>query len=131
MALDAGAVEDIIEAGERRLGEDRRRRDRRVSGSRVNDGAPRRSRMQSAGAIGAALMLTCFFITLLFGQLVLDQLPTNGLVFTGALAIVAMFAFMIGCLEQRLIEIRLELMMLNGGTRKADRRDGDRRSSRD
>ena len=87
--------------------------------------------MQSAGAIGAALMLTCFFITLLFGQLVLDQLPTNGLVFTGALAIVAMFAFMIGCLEQRLIEIRLELMMLNGGTRKADRRDGDRRSSRD
>ena len=45
----------------------------------------------------------------------------------GAVVFLAALILMLGSLEQRLIEIRLELMMMNGGARRADRRQGDRR----
>lgn len=49
-----------------------------------------------------------------------------GLSFVGGLVGVSILVLALGALEERLIEIRLELMMLNGGTRQGERRSGER-----
>ena len=58
-----------------------------------------------------------------------DQPPWVALSVTGIAVIISIFALLLGSIEQRLIEIRLELMMTNGGMRQADRRTGNRRGA--
>ena len=47
--------------------------------------------------------------------------------FEAAILLTSFILLALGAIESRLIEIHLELMILNGGTRGADRRGADRR----
>ncbi len=108
--------------------ERRRGRDRRKAGSRINATAPRRSVLQKGGAIATGVMLGALVVTVLAAEILLDQTPWIAVATMAAGLGTAILAFMLGCVEQRLIEIRLELMMANGGTRQVDRRS-DRRTT--
>lgn len=130
MALEA---ERVLEAAERspndrRARSERRGKDRRVGG-RINKAAPRRSMMKAYGAWATGMSFAIFAIVFLATILVSTQIPWMALAVSAAAVVTSLFALMLGSLEQRLIEIRLELMMANGGMRQADRRSGDRRSS--
>ncbi|WGM32588.1 hypothetical protein [Brevundimonas sp. NIBR11] len=130
MSLEAAVIERsaVIEPpAERREQTDRRGRERRKPGNRINKVAPRRSLLQTIAlsATGISATLTgLVFATSLF---VLDAVPWVNLLVAAAVSAFCLLAFLLGCIEQRLIEIRLELMMANGGARQADRRQGDRR----
>ena len=137
MALEAmqvaHAVENAERTGERRGFMRRKLKDRR-GGGRINKEAPRRSLMKVIGAFLTMGTTTIFALALVGSQLLMDQPPVAALSFLGTLAVLSAFTLMLGSLEQRLIEIRLELMMHNGGMRQVDRRqpderrDGDRRT---
>ena len=131
MAMEAGGVAERIEnreqLEERRVHVERRRKERRKPGARVNREAPSRSLMKMLGAYGVGLMAAVLALTLLASELVGIGVPVTALAFETAAMGAAVLMLAMGSLEQRLIEIRLELMMLNGGRREADRRTGDRR----
>lgn len=133
MSLEATGLAEEQRATEssqdRRARSERRGRDRRKPGARVNKEAPRRSLMKAMGAFLTAITFAVFAIVFLAGEMLFDSAPMGALLFAGAGVILSAFALMIGCIEQRLIEIRLELMMVNGGMRQADRRSDERRGT--
>lgn len=123
----AGRIENREQVEDRRVRVERRGRDRRRPGTRVNREAPMRSLMKMLGAYGVGLMAAVLALTLLASELVGVGVPVTPLAFEAAAMGAAILLLALGSLEQRLIEIRLELMMLNGGRREADRRTGERR----
>ncbi len=131
MAMEADGVAERIEdqdqVGDRRVRTERRRRDRRRPGTRINRDAPARSLLKTIGAYGVGLMAAVIALTLLASELVGVGVPVVAIGFETAALGAAILMLALGSLEQRLIEIRLELMMLNGGRRQGDRRHADRR----
>lgn len=112
---------------DRRARTERRGRDRRRAGSRINPAAPRRSILKVVGAFGVAFSAATFVLTLLAGEILGTHATINIVVFEAVVLLTSIMLLALGSIELRLIEIRLELMMLNGGTRGADRRGIDRR----
>lgn len=131
MSLEAGRIVDAVDRapGNRRARSERRGKDRRTGG-RINKAAPRRSMMKACGAWATGMSFAVFAIVFLATILVSTQTPWIALTASAIAVVTSLFALMLGSLEQRLIEIRLELMMDNGGMRQADRRSGERRSER-
>lgn len=132
MAMEAEVLahqqEESTLVAERRERAERRGRDRRKPGSRVNQRAPMRSTLRSVGLSGLAAVATVIAITVLYSQIAQISLPYVTLAFEAGALAVAIIVVALGCVEQRLTEIRLELMMLNGGRRQQDdRRQGSRR----
>lgn len=131
MALEAQKLADQIEASEpadRRVRQERRGKDRRKPGSRINSDAPRRSLLQLFAAYAIALMGAVIAITALATVILELDVPATAFLIEGGLFGVAILLIALGAIEQRLIEIRLELMMLNGGRRQTeDRRQANRR----
>ncbi len=132
MALEADRIADEREKAtdevKRRARTDRRGRERRLAGTRVNRDAPRRSNMKAMGALATGLSSAVLAMVFVAGEMVLDQTPWAALTVAVVATVLSVFALLLGCLDQRLIEIRLELMMVNGGMRAADRRQNARRS---
>jgi hypothetical protein len=123
MALEAQLMADKDPTAPAAAPSERRRgRDRRKPGSRVNSAAPRRSTLQKGGAVATGAMLGVLMVTVVAAELLVETTPWVAVGAAAAALGVAVFAFMIGCVGQRLIEIRLELMMANGGGRQGDRR---------
>lgn len=123
---EAGADMVTDTAGERR-NTDRRRRDRRKPGTRVNKAAPRGSLLKMIGAQGLAISAAVIAISFLAAAQLGMQIPLTAVAFQVGALITFALLMALGSLELRLIEIRLELMMLNGGMRQSDRREGERR----
>ena len=73
-------------------------------------------------AFSAAMLV----LTLLGGEMLGSRVPVAIFAFEGAALFTSLILLALGSVELRLIEIRLELMMLNGGARGADRRGRDR-----
>lgn len=107
---------------------ERRGKERRKPGNRINRFAPRRSLMKLIGAYALVVSGGVFALILLAGQMLAMSSTLIGLGFVGAVIAVSILVLALGALEERLIEVRLELMMLNGGTRQGERRAGERRS---
>lgn len=133
MAMEAEVLahqqEEAALVRERRERAERRGRDRRKPGSRVNQRAPMRSTMRGVGLSALGVVATVMAITVVYSQIAQVSLPYVTLAFEAGALAVAVIVVALGCLEQRLTEIRLELMMLNGGRRQQDdRRQGSRRS---
>ena len=88
-----------------------------------------RSTMRGVGLSALGVVATVMAITVVYSQIAQVSLPYVTLAFEAGALAVAVIVVALGCLEQRLTEIRLELMMLNGGRRQqVDRRQGSRRS---
>lgn len=123
----AGRIDEEMPSERREKAGDRRGRDRRKPGSRVNERAPRQSLLKAVGAFGVVFSTSAFVLTLLGGQML--DLPSTVVVvgFEAAALITSVLLLALGSIELRLVEIRLELMMMNGGMRGEDRREGDRR----
>lgn len=102
-------------------------RERRASLGRVNVEAPRQSQMKIAAGWAVSASLTVFFLLMIAGELLYDRQLALPMAVAGAVVALSALALMLGCIEQRLIEIRLELMMQNGGARRSDRDRRDRR----
>ncbi len=135
MAIEADVLaekqEDPALVADRRARTERRGKDRRRPGSRINQRAPTRSIMQAVGLSAVGAVGTVMVITVLYSQIAGVSLPYVTLAFQAGAMAVAAIVVAIGCVEQRLTDIRLELMMLNGGRRQGDdRRQGSRRSER-
>ncbi len=132
MSVEADSVAQALDGpagpSDRRASGDRRGRDRRRPGARVNMGAPRLSLMKMLGAGGVALGAAALSLTLLGGAMLGEGPSVTALAFEAATLGLSILLLAIGSIELRLIEIRLELMMLNGGMRKEDRRRTDRRA---
>jgi hypothetical protein len=130
MALEASTIEsaadDPTASPERRASSERRGRDRRRAGNRINKAAPRRSLLQTIALSAAGICGASAGLMIAIG-LVMENMAWPNILAAVGLTAFALLAFILGCIEQRLVEIRLELMMANGGTRDADRRQGDRR----
>lgn len=130
MAMEAELLADrgdTPEPKERRARAERRGPDRRRGGSRINPGAPRRSLLKPLGAFGVAFSAATFILTLIAGEAAGARATMGIIAFEAAILLTSIILLALGAIESRLIEIRLELMMLNGGTRGADRRGPDRR----
>lgn len=130
MGMEAGLLGDQIytpNPTERRARAERRGPDRRRAGSRINPAAPRRSLLMALSAFGVAVSAAMLVITLLSSEVLDLRVPIFVLAFEAATLFTSMIMLALGSIELRLIEIRLELMMLNGGARGADRRGKDRR----
>lgn len=131
MAMESERLAERLEAPDpkdRRARSERRGPDRRRTDSRINPEAPRRSLLIVMGAVGVGISASIIAITLLAGELLGAVVPVSVLAFEAALLFTATLWLALGSIELRLIEIRLELMMLNGGMRSVDRREGSRRS---
>ena len=133
MAMEAEVLahqqEEAALVRERRERAERRGRDRRKAGSRVNQRAPMRSTLRGVGWSALGLVGTVMAITVVYSQIAQVSLPYVTLAFEAGALAVAVIVVALGCVEQRLTEIRLELMMLNGGRRQQDdRRQGSRRA---
>ena len=131
MAMESERLAERLEAPDpkdRRARSERRGPDRRRTDSRINPEAPRRSLLKMIGAVGVVTSASIIAITLLAGELLGAVVPVSVLAFEAALLFTATLWLALGSIELRLIEIRLELMMLNGGMRSVDRREGSRRS---
>lgn len=133
MAMEAEVLahqqEEASLVGERRERAERRARDRRKAGSRINQKAPVRSTLRGVGLSALGLVGTVMAITVIYTQIARVSLPYVTLAFEAGALAVAVIVVALGNLEQRLTEIRLELMMLNGGRRQQDdRRQGSRRT---
>ena len=107
---------------------ERRGKERRTAGNRINRFAPRRSLMKLIGAYALVVSGGVFALILLAGQMLELGSTLVGLSFVGGLIGVSILVLALGAIEERLIEVRLELMMLNGGARQGERREGERRS---
>jgi len=131
MSVEADTVARKLEAveSERRERRERRGRDRRKPGSRINMDAPRSSWMKVIGAYGVAFSTAAFALTLVAGQVLGTSAAIVVIAFEAAALITSVLLLAMGSIELRLIEIRLELMMVNGGMRNEDRRGGDRRAN--
>lgn len=131
MSVEAESIADRIDGelpSERRTGPgERRGRDRRKPGSRVNMNAPRQSLLKIAGAFGVVFSIAAFILTLVGGEMLDLPIAIAVLSFEGAALMTSALLLALGSIELRLVEIRLELMMANGGMRGDDRRKGDRR----
>ena len=130
MAMEAELLADRDETTapkERRARTERRGPDRRRDGSRINPNAPRRSLLKPLGAFGVAFSAATFILTLIAGETAGARATMGIMAFEAAILLTSITLLALGAIESRLIEIRLELMMLNGGTRGADRRGSDRR----
>ncbi|MGZ9113494.1 MAG: hypothetical protein ACXW3K_02635 [Brevundimonas sp.] len=123
----AGRLDGELPSERRSRSGERRGRDRRKPGSRINADAPRQSLLKAVGAFGVVFSTAAFVLTLLGGQML--DLPATVVVvgFEAAALITSVLLLALGSIELRLVEIRLELMMGNGGRRGEDRRGGDRR----
>jgi hypothetical protein len=133
MAMEADALATRTEEAslprDRRARPERRGRDRRKAGSRINKRAPMRSSLRGIGASSTGVILVIMVITVAGAQLAGLGLPALVIGLEAGALGVALLTTALGSLEQRLTEIRLELMMLNGGRRQGDdRREGDRRA---
>lgn len=111
----------------RRQRRERRGKDRRKTGGRINKQSPRRSLMKIIGAYATAWSFGILSILFSASEVADLQVPTPAAAFFVALTMFSCLVLMLGSLEQRMIEIRLELMMANGGMRQGDRRAGERR----
>lgn len=120
MAMEAEVVNQRLE--DRRAPLDRRRRDRRKPGSRVNRDAPAHSLIKIFGAFGVAVMTAVMTLTILAGEMLDLHIPPIALSLEGVLLGSFILLIALGSIERRLIEIRLELMMMNGGRRAGDDR---------
>lgn len=131
MSVEAESVAQGLDGpagpGDRRASSERRGRDRRKPGARINREAPRRSMMKVLGAFGVAFSTAALALTLLAGGLLGQGATVVAFGFEAAALGLSILLLALGSIELRLIEIRLELMMLNGGMRKEDRRRSDRR----
>ncbi|WIY69064.1 hypothetical protein KB221_13405 [Aquidulcibacter paucihalophilus] len=133
MAMESERLAERLEAPDpkdRRARSERRGPDRRRTDSRINPEAPRRSLLIVIGAVGVGISTSIIAITLLAGELLEAVVPVSVLAFEVALLLTSTLWLALGAIELRLIEIRLELMMMNGGTRGADRRQAPRRGDR-
>jgi hypothetical protein len=133
MAMESERLAERLEAPDpkdRRARSERRGPDRRRTDSRINPEAPRRSLLIVMGAAGVGISASIIAITLLASELLGAKAPVSVLAFEAALLFTATLWLALGAIELRLIEIRLELMMMNGGTRGADRRQAPRRDDR-
>lgn len=133
MAMEADIIATRAEATtapqDRRARTERRGRDRRKPGNRINKRAPTRSSLRGIGASSTGVILTIMVITIAGAQLARIGLPPLVIGLEAAALGLAVLVTAMGSLEQRLTEIRLELMMLNGGRRQSDdRRQGERRA---
>ncbi|HEX8471704.1 MAG TPA: hypothetical protein VF633_11375 [Brevundimonas sp.] len=130
MSLEAEKIAEgsELEPGDRRAKSERRGKDRRLENTRINRVAPRRSLMRILGAWATAMSFAIFAIVFLATAMIFENTPWIALSVTGIAMVISAFALMLGSIEQRLIEIRLELMMANGGMRQADRRNAERRT---
>lgn len=130
MALEAQIIAEAADLapGNRRAKSERRGKERRKSDARVNKAAPRRSLLRVFGAAATGMSLAIFALVFGATATVLDETPWIALAVTGIAVVTSVFSMLLGFIEQRLIEIRLELMMANGGMRQADRRSGERRN---
>jgi hypothetical protein len=130
MSLEASGIEAAIggpaTVTDRRASAERRGKDRRREGSRINKAAPRRSLIQTIALSAAGISGTLAGLMVAVGM-IMEDLAWANIFAAVAVAAFSLLAFILGCIEQRLVEIRLELMMANGGARQADRRLGDRR----
>ena len=134
MALEAESLAekiDVPDPADRRARAERRGPDRRRAGNRINPLAPRRSVLKVMGALGVGVSTALLVITLLTNEILGTKAAMSVLVFQVALLFMSTLWLALGSIELRLIEIRLELMMMNGGTRNIDRREGSRRSDRE
>ena len=134
MSVEADSVAQTLDGpsdpSDRRATSERRGRDRRKPGARVNMQAPRLSMMKVLGASGVALSTAALALTLVAGEVLGVRATVVALAFEAATLGLSILLLAIGSIELRLIEIRLELMMLNGGMRKDDRRGAERRGER-
>jgi len=135
MSVEAQVIADRVDSQmppeRRERAADRRGRDRRRPGSRINTNAPRQSILKFVGVFGVLFSVAAGLLTLLGGEML--DLPATVVVvgFEVAALMISVLLLAIGSIELRLVEIRLELMMLNGGMRGADRRGNDRRDETD
>lgn len=134
MSVEAENVAKTLDGpagpSDRRASSERRGRERRRPGARVNKEAPRRSMMKVLGAFGVAFSTAALALTLLAGGMLGQGATVVAIGFEAAALGLSILMLALGSIELRLIEIRLELMMLNGGMRKEDRRRSDRRGER-
>ena len=131
MAMEAERLADRIDVpdpADRRARAERRGPDRRSAGSRINRHAPRRSVLKMLGALGVGVSTALLVITLLTNEILGTKAAMSVLVFQVALLFMSTLWLALGSIELRLIEIRLELMMMNGGMRSVERRKGPRRN---
>lgn len=101
---------------------ERRGRERRKATGRINRVAPRMSRLQIIGALATAVSISVVALTVLamvFLRLEVSQAAGEMI---GLMLGLSISVLVMGSIEQRLIEVRLELMMLNGGRRRTDTR---------
>lgn len=126
-------MSDVISGQQRRKSDSRPRipgvpialRERR-KGSRINRVAPRTSKLQIVGLL-ATIFSASVAAVVIVAALHLDMpIPITARVTVATLLAFSLFVLALGSVEQRLIEIRLELMMLNGGARRSDRREDAR-----
>lgn len=129
LEADALAVQSEPVSAERRTRRERRGKDRRKPTGRINRQAPRQSLMKVLGAHATGWSSGLLAVLLLASEVLDLGIPLPATAFFVALAMFSCLVLMLGGLEQRLIEIRLELMMANGGMRQGDRRDGERRGA--
>ncbi|CAN1570208.1 hypothetical protein MCEMIH16_03156 [Caulobacteraceae bacterium] len=134
MAIEAEPLAEQIDAPDPKDGRartERRGPDRRSAGSRINAEAPRRSSLKVLGTLGVGISAAAIVITLLAGEMLGTRAASIFLAFEAALLFTATLWLALGAIEQRLVEIRLELMMMNGGMRGVDRRQGPPREDRE
>ena len=131
MSVEAESIADRIDGqlpSERRQGPgDRRGRDRRKPGSRINENAPRQSLLKAVGAFGVVFSVAALVLTLLGAQMLDLSIAIAVIGIEMGALMTSAILLALGSIELRLVEIRLELMMANGGMRGEDRRTGDRR----
>lgn len=127
MAKQAKSASDTVAALEDPVATvERRGKERRKPGNRINRFAPRRSLMKLIGAYALVVSGGVFALILLAEQMLGLGSALVGLGFVGAVICVSILVLALGAVEERLIEVRLELMMLNGGARQGERRSGER-----
>lgn len=131
MSVEAESVAETLDGpagpADRRASSERRGRDRRKPGARVNMAAPRLSLLKALGAFGVAFSAAALALTTVAGEVLGQGATVVAIGFEAAALATSVILLAIGSIELRLIEIRLELMMLNGGMRRDDRRRSDRR----
>jgi len=133
MAFEANVLAEQQDAAllppERRERRERRGKDRRKSGSRINASAPTQSTLRRIGLMWVGVITALIAITIVASEVTGVGVPFEVITLETAAWAVALIVVALGFIEQRLTEIRLELMMLNGGRRQGDdRRRSDRRA---
>jgi hypothetical protein len=80
------------------------------------------------GALGLGVSASLLVITLLAFEVLGTRAATSVIALEVSLLFMSTLVLALGSIEQRLVEIRLELMILNGGMRSVERRKGPRRN---